>query len=50
MLCFGGVALCSVTIIRVWLKVLGKTFVMVKRFNKGNKASTARVRIRNQQP
>ena len=27
---FVGVALCSVTIIRVWLKVLGKTFVMVK--------------------
>ena len=26
----GGVALCSVTIIRVWLKVLEKTFVMVK--------------------
>ena len=28
MLGFGGVALCSVTIIRVLLKVLGKTFVM----------------------
>ena len=26
---FVGVAQCSVTIIRVWLKVLGKTFVMV---------------------
>ena len=29
MLWFVGVALCSVTIIRVWLKVLGKTLVMV---------------------